>query len=952
VIEPTAKTRDVVSFGPFSLDPGGRMLMKDGAPVILGARTLDVLIALLSRPNESISKRDLMAAAWPDVVVEEGSLRFQIAILRKALGDGRDGARYISTLAGRGYCFVAPISRLRDQGSERAAAAASFTYANLPSRLTRMVGRDNDVARLSDRLIAARFVSIVGSGGVGKTTVAVAIGHHLMETFAGAVLFVDLGMLSDPMLVATAAASMLGLSVRSDDATPNLIAYLRDKRILLILDTCEHLIEPVASLASQIFSAAPGVHILVTSREALQVDDEHVYRLEPLACPPEDADLTVASVHAFPATQLFLERAVASGARLDLSDADAAIVGAICRKLDGVALAIELAARRVESYGLQRTAALLDQRLTLLWSGPRMATPRQKTLQATLDWSFGLLTDVERHVLCRLAVFVGHFTLDAALDVVSDAALDQSVVLGAMDSLVAKSMVATRPIGAMMRYRLLDTTRAYARETEVTGTDSRELGARHATYYRRWLEQNGAEWSVLKTGAQRAPHFAGLNNVRAGLEWCFGANGNTEVGVRLAAAAAPVFLAMSLLPECHRWSERAIFALDDESLGRSDEMQLQAALGVSLMLMRGSGEAVRVALTRSLEIAVQRGDALTQLKLFGPLRMFHSRLGDFKTALDYARQGAAVSRSISDPAALALAHSMLGMSLYLTGDLSGGRMELEAALLQGPGSQQVATTHLGFDGYNMAGATLAKILWLQGYPAQAAERARQTVKDAARLDHPVTLSVSLVWAIFVLLETGDLPSAEEHVDRFIANAESHSLGPYLAVGRGFKGQLAVRRSDAGYGVKDLRDCLEQLHAIRYELLTTPFDIALAQGLAAMGRFVEGMTLVDESIRRVEINGDLCYLPELLRVKGALLLSSPPGGGDDAEMCLMRSLELSRRQGARSWELRAATDLAVLLNARGRSGDARALLQPVFDQFTEGRETADLKAAQWLLATLG
>ena len=215
--------------------------------------------------------------------------------------------------------------------------------------------------------------------------------------------------------------------------------------------------------------------------------------------------------------------------------------------------------------------------------------------------------------------------------------------------------------------------------------------------------------------------------------------------------------------------------------------------------------------------------------LFGPLRMFHSRLGDFKTALHYARRGAAVSRSVSDPAALALAHSMLGMSLYLTGDLSGGRVELEAALLHGPGSQQGATTHLGFDGYNMAGATLAKILWLQGYPAQAAERARQTVKDAARLDHPVTLSVALVWAIFVFLETGDLPSAEEHVDRFIANAQSHSLGPYLAVGRGFKGQLAVRRGAAEDGVKDLQDCLEQLHAIRYELLTTPFDIALARG---------------------------------------------------------------------------------------------------------------------------
>jgi predicted ATPase len=246
----------------------------------------------------------------------------------------------------------------------------------------------------------------------------------------------------------------------------------------------------------------------------------------------------------------------------------------------------------------------------------------------------------------------------------------------------------------------------------------------------------------------------------------------------------------------------------------------------------------------------------------------------------------------------------------------------------------------------MASATLAKILWLQGHPAQAVARARQTVTDAARLDHPVTLSIALVWAIFVFLGTGDLPSAEEHVDRFIVNAETHSLGPYLAVGRGFKGQLAVRRGKVEDGVKDLQDCLEQLHAMRYELLTTPFDSALAEGLAAIGRFAQGITLVDESIRRVEVNGDLWYLPELLRVKGGLL------AGEAAETCLRQSLELSRRQGARSWELRTATDLAKLLNAQGRSGDARMLLQPLFDRFTEGRETADLQTAERLLASLG
>ena len=358
---------DGLSFGPFNLVASERLLTKDGVPVDLGARALDILIALISTPNEVVSKKDLMSRVWPDVTVEEGSLRFHMASLRKALGDGKDGARYITTLAGRGYCFVAPVSQASRPRDEVPAASANFPYANLPHRLGRMVGRSDDVQKLSAQLRASRLVTIVGPGGVGKTTVAVAVAHQLADAFAGSVLFADLGMLSDPKLATTAISSMMGLSVQSDDATPGLIAFLKGKRILLILDTCEHLVDAIAGLAASLMEAAPQVHILATSREALRIEGEHIYRLDALACPPDDAELTAEAVRQFPATQLFLERAAASGAHLNISDVDAPIVANICRKLDGVPLAIELAARRAESYGIQQTAALLDQHLTLLW---------------------------------------------------------------------------------------------------------------------------------------------------------------------------------------------------------------------------------------------------------------------------------------------------------------------------------------------------------------------------------------------------------------------------------------------------------------------------------------------------------------------------------------------------------------------------------------------------------
>jgi len=944
------RTDGGLSFGPFNLLVSERLLTREGVPVELGTRALDILIVLTSAPNEIVSKRNLISRVWPDVIVEEGSLRFHVNGLRKALGDGRDGARYITTLPGRGYCFVAPVSRSDGPRHGATATAAYSAHANLPSRLTGIIGRDADVLKLSAQLTASRLVSIVGPGGIGKTTVAIAVGQRLGEAFDGAVLFVDFGMLSDPDLVAPTLASLLGLSVGSDDVRPGMMAYLRDKRILLILDTCEHLIEAVAPLAMRIIDAAPQVQILATSREALRIEGEHIYRLDALACPPDDVSFTAAAVRTFPATQLFLERALASGARLEVSDAEASIVASICRKLDGVALAIELAARRVESYGLQQTAALLDQRLTLLWLGSRTAPPRQKTLRATLDWSFGLLTGLERVVLRRLAVFVGHFTLDAALEVVTNAALDQSTVLGAIDSLVAKSIVATSPLGAMMRYRLLDTTRAYALEIGIDDADATDLSIRHATYFRRWLEQSGREWSTSSSGIERASHFAGLNNVRTALEWCFGPGGNTGVGVNLAAAAVQVLLAMSLLPECHLWSRRALLALDGTAAGGLDEMHLRAALGFSSSQMYGESNVVSEALNRSMAIAEAHGDTAHQAGLLNMEHYFHARIGDLRSALQCARRCRAIAETSDDPAVKALAHAMLGRALQVTGDLKGSRAELDS-LMRVFSQSHRGPMLLSYDPHYHSYIALARTLWLQGYPSRALELARQGVQASEAMGHPAALALVLAGAASIFLMTGDLDDAQYHTDLSLSHAEANALGPLVAIGQGRKAELAILRGDTKAAVKDLQTTLERLHTVRHEVLTTEFNIALAQGLAAMGRPDESKALIDKSIRQVEVSGEMFYMPELLRVKGENLLSMGEPDLHEAEICFKESLELSRRQGARAWELRAASDLAKLLADQGQAENGRTLLQSVYAEFSEGFETADLKAAEGLLAAL-
>jgi predicted ATPase/DNA-binding winged helix-turn-helix (wHTH) protein len=940
-------------------------LVADGAPVELGARTLDLLIALASRPNEPVAKRELLAQVWPDVTVEEGSLRFHIAALRKALGDGKDGARYIATLAGRGYCFVAPVTRNHAPEARSEARDATIPSATfLPARLARMVGREAEIHLLSKDLLAARFLSIVGPGGVGKTTVAVAVAHELLETFGGDVLFVDFGLVTDPRVASSSVASMMGLSIQSDDPIPNLIALLRDRRMLLVLDTCEHIVEELSRLTERLFLAAPRLHILTTSREALRVEGERVHRLGPLGFPSEESSLTATDTLEFPATRLFVERAIASGARIDFEDANAAIVAGICRKMEGMALAIELAAGRVATFGLEQTAALLDQRFTLLWPGQRTAPARQKTLQATLEWSYGLLPEAQRIVFRRLCVFVGAFTIEAALEVVTDEIIDAAWVFEAIDSLVAKSMVTAFPRGGTTRYKLLDVTRTFIRSVVAETGELAAHSKRHAAYCLSWLERASTGWTALSNTMQWATLIADLNDLRAALSWCFEGNEAQELGVDLAAAAAPVFFAMSMLTECQRWSQSALLALDDRSRGTRTEMRLQAALGLALMWTQGNSPAARAALDRSFAIAEKQADASTQMQLLAPLHVYSMRIGEFRTAAQYAERVAKLSKAINDPTANALSQILSGYSFHFAGELAKSRQALEAALNPSRREHRAASPSrppvLMRDdamaapiltlAWSAAPSALARTLWLQGHPAAALEYVRKTVADAARSEHPVTLLVALMYSISVLLWNGDHDEAEAQIARFQSIVESSASPSHILLGACFQAQLAIARGDNVTGVKALQPRLHELRAQRYELWTTAFNISLIEAYAASGQVNLGLAIVDETIRSVESNGDLCYMAELLRMKAQLLFSLPKALTTEGESCLKRSLEIGRRQGARAWELRTCLDLGRRMAAQGRPEKALARVRSVFEQFPDGSASADLRTAIALMAS--
>jgi predicted ATPase/DNA-binding winged helix-turn-helix (wHTH) protein len=558
---------DVISFGPYRLIPAERLLLRDGEAVDVGSRALDVLIALAEAAGEVVGQRELMARAWPNVLVGDGSLRVTIGDLRKTLGDGQDGVRYITNVTGRGYCFVAPVDRsavpsLASRSPLLSSEPRPVPKHKLPARLARMIGREDTVEALSMLLASRRFVSVVGPGGMGKTTVAISFAHALLDEFGDAAYFVDLGAVTDATLVPSAVAAVLGVSVQAQDPLPSLLTFLPGRRILLVLDNCEHVIDAAALLTERLYSEAPQAHILATSRESLRVEGEHVHLLAPLDYPVAREDLTAAEALASPAVQLFMERAFASGYSSGLTDADAPAVAAICGRLDGIALAIELAGSRVGAYGLQGSADLLSNRFKLLWQGRRSAPPRHRTLHAMLDWSFNLLSDRDRRVLVCLSIFVGVFTLEAAQAVATDDQTDAMEVADAIASLIGKSLIWVAPIDGTAHHRLLDSTLAFAAEKRAQTAGANVVARRHALYYAHW-RPGGLSRGVTASGdglAAAGPH---VGNIRAALEWSFSDVGEALIGVRLAAASAPLFLGLSLLVECHRWCEQALAALPD-----------------------------------------------------------------------------------------------------------------------------------------------------------------------------------------------------------------------------------------------------------------------------------------------------------------------------------------------------------------------------------------------------
>ena len=946
-----AREPAVIEFGRFRVLPHRRDVLADGERLELGDRAFDLLMALIGASGEVVSMDALTRRVWPDRIVGENNLRVQITQLRHALGADRD---LIRTVAGRGYQFAGEVRIVLDApptGVTAPGATGSRPPTNIPEALSELIGRDAELDEVLDLSASHRLVTLTGTGGIGKTRLGFEAARRLLPRFSDGAWVIELAPLSDPALVPMAVATSLGLELASGAASPLSVANaLHSKQLILVLDNCEHVVDAAARMADSLLRANAVASVIATSREPLRVEGERIYPVPPLAVPVEGNNGQ--DPLRYGAIRLFVDRARAAAPSLSPDARVATAIADICRHLDGIPLAIELAAARAAAFGIEGIVVLLDDRFRFLTGGYRTARPRHQTLRATFDWSYELLTEDERVVLRRVAIFPGGFTVEDAKAVVgADDRLGTAEIIDCITNLVAKSLVTADAGGARAPYRLLETTRAYMLEMLVQAGEFQAVARRHAERYRVLFERAEAESETRPIDDWLADYVPKIDNLRAALDWAFSPDGDPAIGLALTAAAVPLWMHLSLMDECSNRVEQALAAI---SAGAAPdayrEMKLHAALTASLMYTKGAVSELGVVGTKALEIAESLDDAEYQLRALWGLWSYRMNCGQQGVALRLAQRFHALAVKRSDRNDRLTGERMVGTARYYLGDLLGARRYLERVLAHdvAPALKWRQLVRFEVDQRSAARAYLARIMWLQGLPDQAMRMAECSVADARAIDHAITLGLALAMAACpTALLIGDLAAAEGYVNMLLDHSRRHSLARWRAFAHGYQGVLLIQRGDLDGGLRLLRTAFDEPGSAG--AVPRFFTSRMAEALGRAGQVADGLAAIEEAIVHSNRSEEHWTTPELLRIRGELLLlQNAPGAAGAAEDDFLEAVSRARRQTASSWELRAAMSLAKLWGDQGRGKQARRLLVRVYDRFTEGFASTDLAAAKTLI----
>jgi predicted ATPase len=793
----------------------------------------------------------------------------------------------------------------------------------------------------------SRLVSVVGAGGIGKTTVALAVAEQSITAFPDGVWLVDFAPLRDPTLVPHAIATAMGLVVHSANVLAAICRFVRERQMLLVFDNCEHLVSAIAACLEQLLQKTLGVHVLTTSRTELRVAGEQVHRLMGLASPPDSAGLRAEDALAYPAIELFVDRATDRLGTFTLNDDDAPTVADICRSLDGSALAIELAAMRVDVFGVKGLKKQLDDRFRLL-AGRRAGLERHRTLAATLDWSCSLLPEGELNLFRAASVFPGTFRLMGASAVANVTSGEAAAILAELGS---KSLVSVEADAIEGTYRLLETTRVYCLEKLVETGEDQAVRQRHAEYVCALLERAASEWGQRPARDWGSTYGTYLDDLRAALAWTTSEAADRSLQIRLTAAGTLLWNHFSLTDESRTHLARAVIELGNAGFeDTAVEMNLQFALAGAILYTRGATPEAREAIRRALQISERLGDTdfhLRCLRLTGSIQLF---FGEHDAGIRTLETFLSIATT-EEPSALAEGETHLSVGEIFVGRLESAceRMErLHAQHLQDFNDARFARFQ-----YSNSVNTLVVLCFAQslmGLPDTAARTAQMILEYGRLASHELSLSIALAYnslAYFLLGREDDCSREAAMLDELI---ERHGIVTWRPVVTFCRGALAARRHpESPTGIDDLKRAVAECRAIGH-MARLPFYIAvLAQALAQQARFQEAEATIREAEGLAAVQNEKWCLPEILRIHA--FIAQAQGQHRNAELLLQQSIAVAEEIGALTWQLRASNDLAVLWRAQSRAAEAKRLLKPVFDAFSEGFETHDLVAAAKLLAEL-
>jgi predicted ATPase/DNA-binding winged helix-turn-helix (wHTH) protein len=760
--------------GECEIDLARRELRVLGSPVPVGGRAFEIIEILARSAGEIVTKDELMNRIWPGAIVTENTLFFHAAAIRKALGPHRG---LLKTEVGRGYRLLGDWTVRRHDaarpsaGQHRMRADGDTPATNIPATVTALVGRTAALEKLRDVVSAYRVVTLTGPGGIGKTSLALEAARRVAGEFADGGWLVELASLSDSSLAPTAVAHALKLPTGPDSITADFVARaIGRKKLLLVLDNCEHLIGAIASLAETLLTLCAHITIVATSREILRIQGEYVYRVPPLEVPAlgqDDAD----QILSHSAVQLFIARTKASGAGFAPRADELPSIGAICRRLDGIPLAIEFAAAGAAALAIQQLADGLHDRFALLTRGRRTALPRHRTLRAVLDWSYELLPETEQRLLRQLAIFAGGFTSEAAIAVANDGVAHPSEVIEGIAALVTKSLV-TLDRDGVSRWYLLETIRAYSFDRLTESSALADAARRHAAYLLKVLGSLEAEARSKPSDEYLIGFRRNADEIDVALDWAFSANGDPDIGVALAIASAPLWFELSRLAVAHRRLEQA---LPHAEIGSEQEMWLLLAYGHALWYLGPGGnnaDAMEPAFTRALAIADQRGVTVVRTRALWGMWAVQRGRGNYRNALEIADQYMGAATSAGDLAAMHLADRILGLTHYAMGHQPIAREFTERALRQ----PRLLSSASGI-GYQVETpvamrAQLARILWLMGFPDQAMAAMREALEAAENSGQSYPICYAVWWDGQVALWTGAAGEARRQLDLLVA----HSYG--------------------------------------------------------------------------------------------------------------------------------------------------------------------------------